>query len=93
MRDIPGPTLSYGMYDPPTPWGKYLCYLFFTGALGAIGFLSYVASTNHVEAALYAGKAGLEKKVLLKQTEGEETVITHENRKWLSNVAASEGGE
>ena len=90
MKDVPGPTLSYGMYDPPTPWGKYFARLFMLSVIGGIGGIAYYASQNHIEAALYAGKAGLEKKVILKQTEGEETVITHENRKWLSNVA-SEG--
>ena len=93
MKEKPGPTLSYAMYDPPTPWGKYLARLFIFSVLGGLGFLAYYASENHIDAALYAGKAGLERKVILKQTEGEETVITHENRKWLSNVAASKGGE
>ena len=93
MSDTPGPTLSYGMYDPPRRWGKFFGWIFFLGALGAIGALSFIASENHIEAALYAGKAGLEKKVILKQTEGEETTITHENRKWLSSVAASERKE
>jgi hypothetical protein len=81
------------MYDPPPPWGKYFCYLFLLAAGGGIGFLSYLSSVNHVEAALYAGKAGLEKKVVLQQTEGEQTTITHENRKWLHSVAKESGGE
>ena len=90
MRDTPGPTLNYGMYDPPRRWGRFFGWIFFLGVLGGIGTLAIIASENHIEAALYAGKAGLEKKVLLKQTVGEETTITTENRKWLSNVA-SEG--
>ncbi|MAH48924.1 hypothetical protein CMI37_24060 [Candidatus Pacearchaeota archaeon] len=87
MKDTPGPTLNYGQYDPPPSWGKYFGWLFFTVIIGGIGFLGYIASVNHVEAALYAGKAGLKKKVVLEQTEGEETVITHENRKWLNSSA------
>jgi|TARA_Y100000296_G_scaffold14383_1_gene16841 hypothetical protein len=90
MKDGPGPTLSYGMYDPPRRWGRFFGWIFFLGVLGGIGTLSFIASENHIDAALYAGKAGLEKKVVLKQTAGEETTITTENRKWLSNIA-SEG--
>ena len=90
MKEIPGPTLNYGMYDPPVPWWKYFGnFLIMVGMAGAV-FTAYLASNNHLEAALYAGKEGLEKKVVLKQTAGEETTITTENRKWLSNIA-SEG--
>tara|TARA_Y100000310_G_scaffold146652_1_gene145975 strand:- start:845 stop:1123 length:279 start_codon:yes stop_codon:yes gene_type:complete len=92
MKDIPGPTLNYGMYDPPIPWGKYFGnFLIMVGIAGAVS-IAYLASSNHIEAALYAGKEGLEKKVILKQTEGEQTTITRENRKWLHSIA-KEGGE
>jgi len=92
MKDTPGPTLSYGMYDPPRRWGKFFGWLFILAVIGMAGTLSLIASENHIQAALYAGKAGLERKVFLKQTVGEETTITTENRKWLSNIAA-EGDE
>ena len=92
MKDTPGPTLNYGMYDPPRGWGRFFSWIFILGALTGVGVLAFIASENHIEAALYAGKAGLEKKVVLKQTAGEETTITTENRKWLSNIA-SEGDE
>tara|TARA_Y100000310_G_C20596178_1_gene770629 strand:- start:887 stop:1165 length:279 start_codon:yes stop_codon:yes gene_type:complete len=87
MSDTPGPGLSYGMYDPPRKWGRFFGWIFVLGMLAGVGVFAFTASENHIEAALYAGKAGLEKKVVLKQTAGEETTITTENRKWLSNIA------
>jgi len=92
MEDGPGPTLSYGMYDPPIPWGKYIANFLIVTGLATFALTAYLASNNHLEAALYAGKEGIEKKVTLKQTEGEQTTITRENRKWLHSVA-KEGGE
>ena len=93
MKDTPGPTLSYGMYDPPIPWGKYFANILIVAGIAGFVCMAYLVSNNHIEAALYAGKAGLEKKVVLEQREGEQTTITHENRKWLHSVAKESGGE
>tara|TARA_R100001480_G_scaffold104823_1_gene107417 strand:- start:1493 stop:1804 length:312 start_codon:yes stop_codon:yes gene_type:complete len=96
MRYVPGPTLSYGDYDPPTPWARYLGWLLFVLGMGSIGVLACIASNNHVDAALYAGPSGLGRKEKLKepnkqkvalsgQLKEEEKGITHENREWLNN--------
>tara|TARA_Y100000310_G_scaffold271177_1_gene285555 strand:- start:556 stop:837 length:282 start_codon:yes stop_codon:yes gene_type:complete len=93
MKDIPGPTLTYGEYDPPISWGKYIANLLIIGSMAAFASVAYLASNNHFNAALYAGKNGIEKKVVLEQREGEQTTITHENRKWLHNIATESGGK
>ena len=87
MRYTPGPTLDYGQYDPPIPIVKYFSWLLFTIGVGITCALAMFASDNLADAALYAGRAGLERKAALNQPEKKGEEITNGNREWLSNNA------
>jgi len=81
MRYTPGPTLNYGQYDPPLPAVKYFSWLLIATGVGIICALGMLASDNLADAALYAGRAGLQQP----EKKGEE--ITNGNREWLGSNA------
>ena len=83
------PSLSYGNYDERPKLGKYVVYIILIGSIGVVGWMGYTGGKNLERAAIGEYKQTkklVEERVVIQQTEGQETTITQKNRRWLDNI-------